>query len=135
MLAFCILAFAVFALIQFGVSQWRAIWISTAAQPLSDAWQLRLGRDSNSVGPGDFRILVGLCEQLSPGLKKASAWLSEVSLYYSILAKLQKLAGVNLPSVSAWTLREMQTCSRYAAVVLDQGLSMNLDRHLAAQNN
>lgn len=135
MLPFCILAFAVFALIQFGVSQWRAIWISTAAQPLSDAWQLRVGMDSNSVGPGDFATIMGLCEQLSPGLKKASAWLSEVSLYYRTLAKLQKVIGVKFPSVSAWTLREMQTCSRYAAVVLDQGLSMNLDRRLAAHGN
>jgi hypothetical protein len=135
MLPFCILAFAAFALVQFGVSQWRAIWISAAAQPLSDAWQMRVGMESNSVGAGDFAALVALCEQLSPGLKKASAWLSEVSLYYKVLAKLQKVVGMKLPSVSAWTLREMQTCSRYAAVVLDQGLSMNLDRSLTAHSN
>jgi hypothetical protein len=29
----------------------------------------------------------------------------------------------------------MQICSRYAAVVLDQSLSMNLDRRLAARAN
>jgi hypothetical protein len=27
----------------------------------------------------------------------------------------------------------MQTCARYVAVLLDQNLSMNLDRRLAAQ--
>jgi hypothetical protein len=29
----------------------------------------------------------------------------------------------------------MQTCSRYVAVVLDQNLSMSLDRRLAARLN
>jgi hypothetical protein len=32
-----------------------------------------------------------------------------------------------------WAAREMQTCARYVAVVLDQNLAMNLDRRLAAR--
>jgi hypothetical protein len=135
MLPLCILVFAIFALVQFGVSQWRAIWISTANQPLSEGWQRRAGMEATSVGPGDFAALVGLCDKMSPGLKKASAWLSEVSLYYRVLTKLHQLLGLKIPSLSAWTLREMQTCSRYAAVVLDQRLSMSLDRGLAVRGN
>jgi hypothetical protein len=135
MLPFGILLFAAFALVQFGVSQWRAIWISTASQPLSDAWQLRMGTDPSSVGPGDFATLLGQCEQLAPGVKRASSWLTEVSVYYKILVGLQKTLGLKLPRISTWTLREMQTCSRYAAVVLDQNLSMNLDRRLAVGGN
>jgi len=135
MLPLCILAFAAFALVQFGVSQWRAIWISAANQPLSEAWRLKAGIDAESVGPRDFATLVGLCNQLSPNSKKASTWLDEISLYYRALAKLQKGLELRIPSMASWALREMQTCSRYAAVVLDQNLSMCVDRQFAVRGN
>ena len=61
-------------------------------------------------------------------MKKTSSWLKEVSLYYRIVALVQKL-----PSFSTWANREMQLCSRYVAVVLDQNLVMNLDRRLAGR--
>jgi hypothetical protein len=42
---------------------------------------------------------------------------------------------MKLPSIASWANMEMQTCSRYVAVALDQNLSMNLDRRLAARLN
>ena len=135
MLSLFILLFSGFALIRFGVSQWRAIWISSANQPLSDSLQLTAGIDAAAIGADDFGRLMNLCDELSPDLKKSSPWLSEVSTYYRAIAKLQQVSKSMLPSIANWASREMQTCARYVAVVLDQNLAMNLDRRLAAQAN
>lgn len=135
MVSFLILAMACFALVKFGISQWRAIWISLANQPLSDSLQAEAGIDVAAIGPQDFGSLLELCDQLSPGLKKTSPWLKEVSIYYRAVAKLEQAFRLKLPSLSAWANGEMQVCSRYAAVILDQNLSMNLDRHLAGRTH
>jgi hypothetical protein len=135
MVSFLILAFACFALVKFGIAQWRAIWISAASQPLSDSLQLEAGIDGATIGAQDFGSLLALCDQLSPGLKKTSPWLKEVSVYYRAVAVLEHTFGLKFPALSAWANREMQVCSRYVAVVLDQTLSMNLDRRLAAHTN
>jgi hypothetical protein len=135
MLSLLILLFSGFALIRFAVSQWRAIWISSANQPVSDSLQLTAGIDAAAIGAGDFGRLLTLCDQLSPELKKSSPWLKEVSLYYRAVAKIEQITGAKVPSISMWAAEEMKTCARYVAVVLDQNLSMNLDRRLAAQSN
>ena len=133
MLSLCILLFSGFALIRFAVSQWRAIWISSANQPLSESLRLAAGIDAAAIGARDFGRLMNLCDQLSPELKKSSPWLSEVSLYYRVVARLEQFSNSRIPSISTWASREMQTCARYVAVVLDQSLAMNLDRRLAAR--
>jgi|SRR4029077_10718987 len=135
MLSLCILLFSGFALIRFAVSQWRAIWISSANQQMSDSLQLAAGIDATAIGAGDFGRLMNLCDQLSPDLKKSSPWLNEVSLYYRAIAKLEQISRAKVPSIATWASHEMQTCARYVAVVLDQNLAMNLDRRLAAETN
>jgi hypothetical protein len=135
MLSLCILLFSGFALIRFAISQWRTIWISSANQPLSESLQLAAGVDAAAIGAQDFGRLMNLCDQLSPDLKKSSPWLSEVSLYYRVVARLEQFSNSRIPSISAWACHEMETCARYVAVVLDQNLAMNLDRRLAAQAN
>jgi hypothetical protein len=135
MLSLFILLFSGFALIRFAVSQWRAIWISAANQPLSDSLQLTAGIDAAAIAGEDFGRLMNLCDQLSPELKKSSPWLSEVSTYYSAISRVQRLSRTTIPSLAKWAASEMQTCARYVAVVLDQNLAMNLDRRLATQAN
>jgi hypothetical protein len=135
MLSLFILLFSGFALIRFAVSQWRAIWISSANQPLSDSLQLTAGIDAAAIRADDFVRLMTLCDQLSPDLRKSSPWLKEVSTYYRAIARVQQLSKSNLPGIANWASGEMQTCARYVAVVLDQNLAMNLDRRLAAQTN
>jgi hypothetical protein len=135
MLSLFILLFSGFALIRFAVSQWRAIWISSANQPLSESLQLTAGIDAESIAGEDFGRLMNLCDQLSPELKKSSPWLGEVSTYYRAISKLQRLSKTTVPSIANWASREMETCTRYVAVVLDQNLAMNLDRRLATQTN
>ena len=133
MVSLFILVFAASALVKFGISQWRAIWIMTANQPLSDSLQLTAGIDGEHVGAGDFSTLMNLCNELSPDLKKKSPWLREVSVYYRAVGKLEHAFRAKLPAISAWAQGEMQICSRYVAVVLDQSLSMNMDRQFAAR--
>jgi len=135
MLSLFILAFSSLALIRFALSQWRAIWISSASQPVSDSLQVAAGIDSTNIGAHDFGRLMNLCDQLSPELKKSSPWLSEVSAYYRTVAKVEQVCNTRVPSIATWASREMQICARYVAVVLDQNLAMNLDRRLAAQTN
>jgi len=97
MLSLFILLFSGFALIRFAVSQWRAIWISSASQPLSDSLQLTAGIDAAAIGANDFGRLMNLCDQLSPDLKKSSPWLSEVSTYYRAIARVQRLSSPASP--------------------------------------
>ncbi len=135
MVSLCILVLSGFALIRFAVSQWRAIWISSANQPVSDSLQLTVGIDAAAIGAQDFGRLLNLCDQLSPELKDSTPWLNEVSVYYRAIARLEQVSKAKLPGISKWAAREMQTCARYVAVVLDQSLAMSLDRRLAARAN
>jgi len=135
MLSLFILLFSGFALIRFAVSQWRAIWISCASQPLSESLQLTAGIDASSIAGEDFGRLMNLCDQLTPELKKSSPWLGEVSLYYRVVSRLQQLSKTTAPGIANWASHEMETCARYVAVVLDQNIAMNMDRRLATQAN
>ena len=123
-----ILGFSLFALVRFAIAQWRLILISASNYQLSDSLPLSTGFERAAIGPKDFGALKGFYEQLSPEVKKTSSWLKEVSLYYRVISLLEKL-----PSLSPWASREMQLCSQYAAVVLDQNLAMNLDRQMAGR--
>jgi hypothetical protein len=49
------------------------------------------------------------------------------------MAAVEHACGSNLPRIAVWAAREMHTCARYVAVVLDQNLAMSLDRQLAAR--
>ncbi|MGC1486137.1 MAG: hypothetical protein WA789_20290 [Candidatus Acidiferrum sp.] len=132
MTAVLILAFALAALAQFAVGQWRMIWLTTANQPLSEALRAATGIETENIGPNDFGTLLGICDEFSPSIKKATPWLREVRGYYSVVAKLQQACQSIQPAVAAWAASEMKTCSRYVAVILDQNLSLDLDTRAAA---
>src|SRR5260370_38664346 len=91
MVSIFILVFAVIALVRFGISQWRAIWISAANQPLFDSLQLAAGIDGANIGSRDFGTLLDLCSKLSPELKKKTPSLKKVLVYYRPVAKLRKV--------------------------------------------
>jgi hypothetical protein len=134
MTAALILAFSVLALVQFGISQWRMIWLTTANQPLSDSLRAATGIDSDNIGPNDFGKLLGLCDEMSPRLQKATPWLREVKGYYGVVAKVEKAFRSMHPAVSGWAASEMKICSRYVAVVLDQNLALDLDQRAAVRS-
>src|SRR5580704_2936784 len=134
MTAVLILVFSVLALVQFAISQWRMIWLTTANQPLSDSLCAATGIAAETIGPNDFGKLLGLCDEMSPRLKKGTPWLREVKSYYSVVAKVEKSFRSIQPAVSAWAASEMKTCSRYVAVVLDQNLALDLDERAAVRS-
>ncbi len=134
MTAVLILAFSVLALVQFAISQWRMIWLTTANQPLSDSLRAATGIEAATIGPNDFGRLLGLCDELSPRLKKVTPWLGEVRSYYRIVERLEVVCRSIQPAISAWAAGEMKTCSRYVAVLLDQHLSLDLDKRAAVRS-
>ncbi len=135
MTAFLILVFSVLALVQFAISQWRMIWLTTANQPLSDSLRATTGIEADSIGAQDFGRLLGLCDEMTPLLKKGTPWLREVKGYYGVMAGLKKLCRSIQPTISAWADDEMRICSRYVAVLLDQNLSLDLDRRAAVRSS
>lgn len=135
MLPILILTLSVLALARFAFCQWRMIWLTTANQPLTDSLREVTGMEVDSIGAQDFTTLLGLSNQLSPGLSRSTPWLREITWYYRALARLEKATRPLLPALSAWAIAEMKTCSRFAAVALDQHLSVALDRATAAASS
>jgi hypothetical protein len=133
MTAVLILAFSVLALVQFAISQWRMIWLTTANQPISDSLHAATGIDAETIGANDFGKLLALCE-LSPRLKKGTPWLHEIRGYYRMVQRLEVVCRSIQPAISAWASRERKTCSRYVAVLLDQNLSLDLDERAAVRS-
>jgi len=134
MVAALILAFSVLALLQFAVSQWRLIWLTTANQPISENLRTAAGIDDGAIRATDFAGLLQLCDELSPNVRKATPWLREVRCYYRVLSKVQGACASLVPSLAKWASGEMATCSRYVAVVLDQNLALDLDRRAATRS-
>lgn len=131
MVAICILALSVLALLQFAVNQWRLLWLMTANQPLSDALRSTTGIDGNSLEEKDFGTLLGLCDELSPRIRQKTPWLREVRGYYNLMKSVERAFRPLQPAVATWAGREMKTCVRYLAVVLDQNLALEIDRRAA----
>lgn len=134
MTAVLILVISVVVLLQFAISQWRLIWLTAANQPLSDSLKAATGIDGESIGSDDFGKLLGLCDELSPRIRKGTPWLREVTGYYHAVAKLEKAFRNLQPSLAAWATKEMTSCSRYVAVVLDQNLALDLDLRATARS-
>ncbi|HLZ52244.1 MAG TPA: hypothetical protein VKP61_15965 [Candidatus Acidoferrum sp.] len=133
MAAALILVFSLLALANFAISQWRLIWLTTANQPLSDTLRAATGVEAENIGSHDFGKLLSLCDELSPRLIKRTPWLREVKGYYRIVSKLENISRSIQPAVASWAASEMKTCSRYVAVLLDQSLSLDLDRRAAVR--
>jgi hypothetical protein len=133
MAAALILVFSLLALANFAISQWRLIWLTTANQPFSDTLRAATGIEAENISPHDFGNLLSLCDELFPRLTKGTPWLREVKGYYRILSKLEKISRSIQPTVASWAGSEMKTCSRYVAVLLDQSLSLDLDRRAAVR--
>ncbi len=125
MLAALLFVISVAALGQFALYYWRAVLAGVAAEPLSEHVCDAARLSGTSVTPADFVNLLNI-HHLTPGLYKKSGELLAVRAYYRVVASLGRLAGSTLPWLAAWSERELATCSRYVAVLLDQRLQRNL---------
>jgi len=126
MIAALILVFSTAALVRFGVCQWRAMWLTVAARPLSDCLQAATGLDGKSLRAEDFYLITKTSHYVSPAPHERNAWLREVGVYFKIVSAIEKLAGKHVPGITNWAQSELLSCAKYAAAVLDQRLNANL---------
>jgi hypothetical protein len=109
---------------QFVVFSWRARLVSVAAQPLSEEMQAAIGTAANALNPRDFDTVASL-HQICPALKEANRELWLVRSYYHALRIVHRLCGEQAAALASWSDREMGTCARYMAVVMDLRLQRN----------
>ena len=126
MLAACILGMSVVLLVQFALAQWRSMWTTVAAQPLSTALETATGIRGEAIGAQHFDLLARASEELAPAPQSPNSWLREVRWYFRLIRGIESLSVRTLPALSSWADGELATCSRYAAAVLDQRLNANL---------
>jgi hypothetical protein len=120
MLSVVILIAALGATAQFGLYYWRSLVAGYASQPLSERFPLFSGLDHESPEAEDFGALLSL-HRLTPTLGRRADNLTTLRAYYTAVHVLCRL-----PALQDWAKREMATCSRYVAVLVDQRLTQNL---------
>lgn len=126
MIAALILVFSTAALVRFGICQWRAMWLTVAARPLSDCLQAATGLDGKSLRAEDFYLITKTSHYVSPAPHERNVWLREVGVYFKLVSTIEKIAGKHVPGIAAWAQSELISCAKYAAAVLDQRLNANL---------
>jgi hypothetical protein len=108
------------ALGQFALYYWRGVLAGMAAQPLSERMRKAALICDEGMAPADFSTMMNL-QGLTPSLRESNGGFRAVQVYYRALKVLS-----GLPQAADWANREMKMCARYAAVVLDQRLTANL---------
>ena len=126
MFAAMLFAISIVALSQFAAYYWRAMLAGAAAQPVSDRILLAAGVQNGQLTGEDFRALLGL-HDLTPELSSGNNGLGLVRLYYALVDRLGSAFATSMPSVAAWSQRELAVCARYAAVQIDRRLQANLE--------
>ena len=120
MISVVILLAATGALAQFGLYYWRSLIAGYASQPLSERFPLFSGLEHETPEAEDFGALLSL-HRLTPTMGRRQDSLTTLRAYYSTVSVLCKL-----PVLHVWAQKEMATCSRYVAVLVDQRLMQNL---------
>ena len=121
MIAVILFVISAVALGQFGLYYWRAMLAGVAANPVSERVLAAAGIVDASIGAQDFRSILSL-HDLAPDLRGPNGHFRGVRAYYSVVEKL----GSIVPAMASWANGEMATCSRYAAVLVDQHLQRNM---------
>jgi hypothetical protein len=121
MIATLIFVISVAAVAQFGLYYWRATISGVAAQAISDRIRVAAGITHPQIGARDFRNIM-ILKELSPDLQGSSASFALVRSYYAVVEKI----GSFVPAMANWADAEMATCSRFAAVVMDQHMERNM---------
>lgn len=124
MIAALIFVISMAAIIQFTIFSWRAVLLSSNAEPLSKAMNSALDPISGDLSGGDFRAVSAL-NQICPDLNAQTRDLAHVQLYFRALNLVSAVSRAIFPACSNWSQREMAACTHYAAVIVDQRLQQN----------
>jgi len=124
MIAALICVVSVAALLQFLALYCRSILASSRKIKLSERVLEVAGVGRGSVAAGDFHRfhqLIHLCPETDDDRNELRA----MGIYYGLLNVLGRVSNLFMPRVAAWSERERQGCSYFAAVVLDRRISHN----------
>ena len=126
MIAALLLVISLAALAQFALFSWRAILAGIAAQPLSERFAEASPVGEAAMQGGGFDAMVNL-HSMTPELRVGEGRLRAVRMYYHAVETLSRMSGKVMPQVAAWSEREMATCTRYVAVLVDQRMARNME--------
>ena len=123
MIAALIFVISVAALGQFALFSWWAAFLTVASREMSLETRAAMGAAAAAVDSGD---LAGASKwlELSPNLAGEDRRLWTIKLYYVALRAIGGLSRMMVPA-SEWSQREMVSCARYAAIVVEERLQRN----------
>jgi hypothetical protein len=121
MIAAILFMVSVVAFGQFGLYYWRATISGIAAEAISDRIRVAAGISSAAISAKDFGNII-ILNDLSPDLRGPNGSFWGIRTYYSVVRSLGRI----VPAMASWAEAEMETCSRYAAVLMDQHLERNM---------
>jgi len=116
-----LIAVSLVAFAQIWLHYWRAAISGIAGVAISDRVRVAAGITHEGFGPQDFRNII-ILKDLSPDLRGTKVRFRTLRGYYAVVEKL----GSTVPGMAGWAESEMATCSRYAAVLMDQHLERNM---------
>jgi len=122
MIASILFCISIVTLGQFAIYYWRATIANISTQQVSDRVRIAAGIPTPSVRSRDFRAILNVLE-LTPTLKGDADGYRAVRAYYLVVEKIGRL----IPAVTEWAEGEMDMCSRYMAVLVDQRLDRNME--------
>ena len=117
-------------LLQFFVSYCRSVIASSRKAELSDRVCEVAGIQGQTVQGDEFARLVQLLH-LCPGRGDDTGELRAVAIYFALLDSVRALFRPLSAAVARWAEGERESCSYFAAVVLDRRISYS--RELLAQ--
>jgi hypothetical protein len=120
----CVVSVATF--MQLMAAYCRSILSSSRRVELSDRVREVGGFRGDSVSVGDFGRLLQLV-RLCPERGDDHGDIRAVGAYYRALRVLNRLTSSVVPQIAAWTNRECENCSYFAAVALDRRISYSRD--------
>lgn len=126
MMAALICVISLVAFLQFFVSYCRSILASSRKVQLSDRVCEVAGIAGKDIAAEDFQRLLQLV-RLCPERGDDRTEIRAVGTYYGFLHVIGRSCGAMIPSVAAWSERERQNCSYFAAVALDRRISYSRD--------
>jgi len=126
MMAALICVISVVAFLQFFISYCRSILATSRKVQLSDRVREVAGIANKNVAAEDFQRLLQLV-RLCPERGDDQTEIRAVGTYYGFLHIIGRACRSMIPSLAAWSERERQSCSYFAAVALDRRISYSRD--------
>jgi hypothetical protein len=130
MITAIILAFSMFALLQFFISYSRSLIAACSTQPLSPQVREVAAIHGRSVSGEEFVRLLQLA-RLCPESTSDHWPISSVTAYFRMLNFVRTVSNRMIPSLKEWMERERSGCAYFAAITLDRRIAHS--RALMAQ--